>query len=152
MKIRRVYEELLKQEKRAVLRLKCLSGATAFIFFAVFLMALLGIDVVQKLDKSFDFESGNCVVEESIFTGENVSCNCGMRTCFGRYPCLRVLVRMSAEPEQSEPVLLHNTFYDPQLPRRSTSNMEVPIHSLRTVLDKYPWEISWDFQVCFTCN
>ena len=112
MKIRRVYEELLKQEKRAVLRLKCLSGATAFIFFAVFLMALLGIDVVQKLGKGFDFESGNCVVEESILTGENVSCNCGMRTCFSRYPCLRILVRMSAESEKSEPVLLYNTFYD----------------------------------------
>ena len=112
MKIRRVYEALLKQEKRAVLRLKCLSGATAFLFFAVFLMALLGIDVVQKLAKGLDFESGTCVVKESILTGENVSCNCGMHTCFSRYPCLRVLVRISGEPEQSEPVLLHNTFYD----------------------------------------
>lgn len=116
MKIRRVYEELLKQEKRAVLRLKCLSGATAFIFFAVFFMVLLGVDVVQKLAKGFAFERGSCVVEESIFTGGNVSCDCGMRTCFSRYPCLRVLVRISAGPEQSvqtqEPVLLYNTFYD----------------------------------------
>lgn len=112
MKIRRVYEELLKQEKRAVLRLKCLSGATAFLFFAVFLMALLGIDVFQKLDKGFDFERGNCVVKGSSFTGENVSCNCGMHTCFSFYPCLRVIVTISAKPEQSEPVLLHNTFYD----------------------------------------
>ena len=112
MKIRRVYEELLKQQKRATLRLKCLSGATALLFLAVFLMALLGIDVVQKLAKGFDFESGTCVVKQSIFTGENASCNCGMHTCFSRYPCLRVLVRISEEPEQSELVLLHNTFYD----------------------------------------
>lgn len=112
MRIRRVYEELLKQEKRAVLRLKCLSGATALLFFAVFLVALLGIVAVQKLDKGFDFERGNCVVKESSFTGENVSCNCGMHTCFSYYPCLRVMVTISAKPEQSEPVLLHNTFYD----------------------------------------
>ena len=115
MKIRRVYEELLKQEKRAVLRLKCLSGATAFILFAVFLMVLLGLDVFQKLAKCFAFESGNCVIEESIFTGGNVSCDCGMRTCFSRYPCLRILVRISEEPGknvQTEPVLLYNTYYD----------------------------------------
>lgn len=116
MKIRRVYEELLKQEKRAVLRLKCLSGATAFIVFAIFLMVLLGVDVVEKLAKGFAFESGNCIVEESIFTGGNVSCDCGMRTCFSRYPCLRVLVRISAGEAQNvqslKPVLLHNTFYD----------------------------------------
>jgi len=112
MKIRRVYEALLKQEKRAVLRLKCLSGATAFLFFAVLLMALLGVDVVQKLAKGLDFESGACIVKKSILTGENVSCHCGMHTCFSRYPCLRVLVKISGEPEQSEPVLLHNTFYD----------------------------------------
>lgn len=114
MKIRRVYEELLKQEKRAALRLKCLSGATAFICFAVFLMVLLGVDVVQKLAVGFAFESGNCVVEESIFTGGNISCDCGMRTCFSRYPCLRVSVRILKEPEVQtpEPVLLHNTFYD----------------------------------------
>lgn len=112
MRIRRVYEELLKQEKRAVLRLKCLSGATAFLFFAVFLMTLFGIDVVQKLDKGFDFERGNCVVKESSFTGENVSCNCGMHTCFSRYPCLRVMVQISGKTVQSNPVLLYNTFYD----------------------------------------
>lgn len=112
MKLRRIYEELLKQEKRAVLRLKCLSGATALLFLAVFLMTFLGIDVVQKLGKGFDFESGKCVVKESIFTGQNISCNCGMHTCFSRYPCLRILVRISGEPEQSQPILLHNTFYD----------------------------------------
>lgn len=119
MRIRRVYEELLKQEKRAALRLKCLSGATAFILFALFLMALLGMDVVHKIIKGFDFESRNCVVEESIFTGQNITCACGMHTCFSRYPCLRVLVRISASAktdqqrvEKLEPVLLHNTFYD----------------------------------------
>lgn len=112
MKLRRIYEELLKQERRAVLRLKCLSGATALLFFAVFLMTFLGIDVVQKLGKGFAFESGKCVVKESIFTGENISCNCGMHTCFSRYPCLRILVRISGQPEQSQPILLYNTFYD----------------------------------------
>lgn len=116
MKIRRVYEQLVKQEKRAVLRLKCLSGATAFLFFAVCLLTFLGVDVVRKIAKGFGFEKGTCVVEESLFTGSNVSCACGMHTCFSHYPCLRVLVRMAAKPTQGagkfEPVLLHNTIYD----------------------------------------
>lgn len=116
MKIRRVYEQLLKQEKRTVLRLKCLSGATAFIVFAVFLTTFLSSEVVRKIAKGFGFEEGDCVVQESYFTGSNVSCACGMHTCFSLYPCLRILVKMTAkrteDAETSTPVLLHNTIYD----------------------------------------
>ena len=113
MKIRRVYEELLKQEKRTVLRLKCLSGATAFIFLAVFFMTFLGLDVVRKIAKGLRYESGNCVVENSIITGENVSCKCGMHACISHYPCLRVLVRIAERADKhNKPVLLHNNIYD----------------------------------------
>lgn len=116
MKIRRVYEQLLKQEKRTVLRLKCLSGATAFIVFSVFLMMFLGLDVVRKIAKGFSFEKGVCVVQESSFNGSNVSCACGMHTCCSKYPCLRVLVKMAAKSTEdvgtSQPALLHNTIYD----------------------------------------
>lgn len=115
MKIRKVYEELLKQEKRTILRLKCLSGATAFIFFALFLWAFLGLNVVRKVAKGFKFERGNCVVENSTTTGQNVSCECGMHACVSRYPCLKVWVRITERAEKTEPlklVLLHNNIYD----------------------------------------
>ena len=91
-RIRRVYEELLKQEKTSVLTLKCLSGGVAFMFVGLFLLAFLSLKVVRNIAKGFCYESGNCIVENSVITGHNVSCKCGMHSCFSHYPYLRVMV------------------------------------------------------------
>lgn len=116
MRIRRVYEGLLKQEKRKVLQLKCLSGAAAFIFVAGFFVVFLGLDVVQKIAKGFSYQGANCVVEGSVITGKSESCTCGMHPCISQYPCLQVMVRViDRRAEKSESfklVLLHNNIYD----------------------------------------
>ena len=114
-RIRRVYEELLKQEKRAVLTLKCLSGAVAFMFVGLFLLAFLSLDVVRNIAKGFGYDSGNCIVENSVITGRNVSCKCGMHSCISRYPCLRVLVRITDRTQKRQmhkSLLLHNNIFD----------------------------------------
>lgn len=114
-RIRRVYEELLKQEKRSVLTLKCLSGAVAFMFVGLFLLAFLSLDVVRNIAKGFGYESGNCIVENSVITGHNVSCKCEIHSCFSRYPCLRVFVRITDRTQKRQlykSVLLHNNIFD----------------------------------------
>ena len=116
MRIRRVYEELLKQEKRQVLQLKCLSGAAAFIFVAGFFVVFLGLDVVRKIAKGFSYKGANCVVEGSVITGKSESCTCGMHPCISQYPCLQVMVRVidnrAEKSESSKLVLLYNNIYD----------------------------------------
>lgn len=116
MRIRRVYEELLKQEKRQVLQLKCLSGAAAFIFVAGFFVVFLGLDVVRKIAKGFSYKGANCVVEGSVITGISESCTCGMHPCISQYPCLQVMVRVidnrAEKSESSKLVLLYNNIYD----------------------------------------
>ena len=115
MRIRRVYEELLKHEKRTVRKLKCLGGAVAFLILAVFFLIFLGLDVIRKIAKGFSYESGNCVVENSVFTGQNISCACGMHSCISRYPCLQVMIKITEGVEKSnlyKLVLLHDNIYD----------------------------------------
>ena len=117
MKSRELYEELLKNERRTQLRLKCLSGAMAVMFFAAFLVTLFGLEIVRKVEKGFRFQTATCAVQDSALTDRNMSCNCGIdKSCTSHYPCLKIFVTFSAKERDvglnSKRVLLYNNIYD----------------------------------------
>ena len=73
-------------------------------FVGLFLLAFLILDVVRNIAKGFGYDSGNCIVENSVITGHNVSCKCGMHSCFSHYPCLPVMVRIT-DRKQKRPAV-----------------------------------------------
>ena len=96
-------------------------------FVDLFLLAFLSLDVVRNIAKGFCYESGNCIVEDSVITGHNVSGKCGMHSCFSHYPCLTVMVSRDNRQDkektavqvcsfqiiyQSIFILLHNNIFD----------------------------------------